>query len=598
MNKNIIPFWQGVWQFSRRNWHELSVACVALLVCLRMFAAPDILFFKDSMDWGFICWSQRFPFLLAGFREAFLQGAFYPRWLPELMGGNGYPTFVFYQPGAFFFALPFALLIPNMVLATKVALFAMLALGGIGALRLCRLYVPLTPALAATSLYLLSPYVFTTLYIRATYAELLGAMICPWCLYFGVTLQRHCSAQKPFLKPALGFACSLGALFLTHPFITLHFSVLLMLALLALWSEIRFDKWLALVLALCGCLALVIASPYLIGVLQMRESINYNGIHFIYFDWLQPLTTLLAANPVSNILVVIGLYQHRRQRISWALAATFVWLLFINSQLSQSVWENFAPLNITQVPYRSYAVDILVRLLASAFAFAWIDQYARTRNWRFAVPACALITFAAMAANPLPVVQHARLPFSWSEFSARLENHPHEAYRQTTMQSYNDESLSYDFLPKQVDLAQLKKDEPPFSRPLMWENPPAALNLYPNPDNSPYFYDVAVTIKEDKQLGARPAELYLRQFYFPGWKLMVNGELTPENQLTNFAWRWQSGNDGRIVVQFLRPGTFRVQAWYSGPPNAKERNALMIGLIILLLYGLVQVQCRKQPNDK
>ena len=47
----------------------------------------------------------RYFVLLDHFRGAVLHGAAYPRWLPELFGGLGYPEFVFYQSLFFFVAL-------------------------------------------------------------------------------------------------------------------------------------------------------------------------------------------------------------------------------------------------------------------------------------------------------------------------------------------------------------------------------------------------------------------------------------------------------------------------------------------------------------
>ena len=44
----------------------------------------------------------RYLALAEHFRRVLRWTASYPRWLPELYGGRGYPTFVFYQPFVFF----------------------------------------------------------------------------------------------------------------------------------------------------------------------------------------------------------------------------------------------------------------------------------------------------------------------------------------------------------------------------------------------------------------------------------------------------------------------------------------------------------------
>lgn len=66
---------------------------------------------------------ERYQELVDAFREAFLAGKYYPRWLPDLYGGYGYPTFVFYQPGYFFWCLPYSLIFQNTALAMKLSVF-------------------------------------------------------------------------------------------------------------------------------------------------------------------------------------------------------------------------------------------------------------------------------------------------------------------------------------------------------------------------------------------------------------------------------------------------------------------------------------------
>ncbi|MDH5638203.1 MAG: hypothetical protein OEZ04_06900 [Nitrospinota bacterium] len=47
---------------------------------------------------------MRYLILTDRFQEAILSGNMYPRWLPDLFFGYGYPTFLFYPPGYFYFS--------------------------------------------------------------------------------------------------------------------------------------------------------------------------------------------------------------------------------------------------------------------------------------------------------------------------------------------------------------------------------------------------------------------------------------------------------------------------------------------------------------
>ena len=61
----------------------------------------------------------RYPVLTLHFQDAFESGIFYPRWMPDLAGGYGYPTFLFYQPAFFYLSLCFYYLTGSIVLAIQ-----------------------------------------------------------------------------------------------------------------------------------------------------------------------------------------------------------------------------------------------------------------------------------------------------------------------------------------------------------------------------------------------------------------------------------------------------------------------------------------------
>ena len=79
------------------------------------------------------CESYHYPYVLTLFREQFLAGHLYPRWMPALMGGYGSPCFLLFSTGFWFFALPFfpAYSKPTSF-AVKLALWVMAFMAGIG----------------------------------------------------------------------------------------------------------------------------------------------------------------------------------------------------------------------------------------------------------------------------------------------------------------------------------------------------------------------------------------------------------------------------------------------------------------------------------
>jgi hypothetical protein len=350
--------------------------------------------------------------------------------------------------------------------------------------------------------------------------------------------------------------------------------VLLIAVLIALWHEARYPWQLPALWAICGIAALAIATPYLLPVLQMRGEINYQGITFIFLEWLQPLGALLVANPVSTLITATGLYLCRKRPLTWALIIAWLWYLVVNLEISRPLWQSFEPLRITQLPYRAYAVEPLIRLLGMALAFTALQNHAP--RWRSLLPALAALSLAAMLMHPMATPAGAQ-PYAVGNIAAHLENRSHLGYLGFVHSHYHDESLAHDFIPTGVDIEKLKKEEPPFFRPQQWATPEDSLTIDPAPDNSNYADNLTVTVPRQSGI----ATLSLHQFFFSGWRVSVNGVMQPPGQLSeDLAWRWGADDTARLQVQFLHPGTYHVQAWFEGPPLALERN-LLIALILL-----------------
>ncbi|NCY26814.1 MAG: hypothetical protein EBX37_18890, partial [Alphaproteobacteria bacterium] len=132
---------------------------------------------------------------------------------------------------------------------------------------------------------------------------------------------------------------------------------------------------------------------------------------------------------------------------------------------------------------------------------------------------------------------------------------------------YNDESLSYDFLPRAVNMASLSQEKPG-SRPLAWAHS-GTLSAAPAPESSAHHLRLNIDVVN------APATLQIRQLYLPGWQLRINGQPHPATP----------GDDGRLAAVLETPGAYTVEAWYEGPPGWGLRNAaiVLISMAALLL---------------
>jgi len=154
------------------------------------------------------------------------RGEWFPRWLPDLYLGYGYPLLNFYAPSTYYVAT-----LLHRVGMTIYASFQWtgalsVALGAGGAYALATgLTRRLDAALLAAAAYVLAPYPFiTNLYVRAAVPEALALALVPWVLLAGWHSWRRGGDWCAVL------AMALGALLLTH-----NISALMGAALLASW---------------------------------------------------------------------------------------------------------------------------------------------------------------------------------------------------------------------------------------------------------------------------------------------------------------------------------------------------------------------------
>jgi hypothetical protein len=190
----------------RMKWHpwwNIGLVLLAAAVVL----TP--LFF--SSGWPAAHENSRYAVLLDHFREAWAHGHWYPRWLPNLNGGYGYPTFVFYQPGFFFLSLPFSWLpgFPDVVF--KFLAWLLMACGGLGAFFLSKNFADRRTGLVCAAWFLLTPYLYVDLYVRNDLSELLAMVLRPWALAAWLSLDARVRGNLPTTRAAVAVAVTVAS---------------------------------------------------------------------------------------------------------------------------------------------------------------------------------------------------------------------------------------------------------------------------------------------------------------------------------------------------------------------------------------------------
>lgn len=149
-------------------------------------------------------------------------GILYPRWLPNLGFGYGYPVLNYYAPLIYYVAELFHIFGAGYIASINLT-YAVGFLGsGLAMYLFAKEHMGRLPAILAGLVYVYLPYHLADGYVRGALAEFLSFPFFPlilWCFYKLVTLKR--------LQYVAWSALSLGGLVLTHNLMALVFAPLL-----------------------------------------------------------------------------------------------------------------------------------------------------------------------------------------------------------------------------------------------------------------------------------------------------------------------------------------------------------------------------------
>ena len=183
-------------------------------------------------------------------------GILYPRWLPNLGFGYGYPVLNYYAPLSYYVAELFHILGAGYIASIKLT-YAVGFLGsGLAMYLFAKEHMGRIPAILAGLVYVYLPYHLADGYVRGALAEFLSFPFFPlilWCFYKLVTLKR--------LQYVAWSALSLGGLILTHNLMALVFAPLLVAYVGFVWFRERDPKALGYV-SLALLLAIGLAAFY------------------------------------------------------------------------------------------------------------------------------------------------------------------------------------------------------------------------------------------------------------------------------------------------------------------------------------------------
>lgn len=350
--------------------------------------------------------------------EQIRAGNFFPRWLPDLMTGYGYPTFNFYAPFIYLFAETLHLAGAPLPYALTILMAALVVTAGWGMYVLASdLYNPTDKrfhwaGIAASAAYLYTPYLLVNLYVRGALAELLAQALLPWLFW---------SIARIFTSPAphryiIAAAALLGGIALGHNITLLllpllvgpYLATLLLVTPLARSEKFRRTRLLFGWSVVAAGITAFFWAPLLAERGFLSQS-AFNAPRLEEHVW--SLSSFLEPNfpydySVSSVPFRLGLAQllltlgglmltQRRSPLWWFWVAFGGVAMLAITPLILPLWRAVEMLSIVQFPWRF----LTVVSLATALVTGGIVTLTR-RAWGQAALATLVILFAIAGGHP------------------------------------------------------------------------------------------------------------------------------------------------------------------------------------------------------
>jgi hypothetical protein len=499
------------------------------LLAAAPLAGPD--YFFDAHD------APNTVFFLTEFDAALRDGVWYPGWATDQALGYGYPTFVLYPPLAYYVAEGFHLLGATKVAAIKWT-FALATVGaGLAMYAYARRLLGRWPGFLAAVVYVYVPYHLVDLYVRAALAEYCAFVWMPLAL-----LAFHRLVEGFSLRRLGAAGLAYGALWLTHNHTGLTFTPLLAAYILwrllvqpAPWGDRFARAGGALGASLLG---LSIAAALLVPNLLERAYINQEqwvragydyALHFV------PLAQLLSTSwgylpgppgteggmsvqlgVVPLVLAAVAAMGIGRRPPSergmflFFLAATLLVVLLM-MPIAAPLWDALPIAALIQFPWRLLAVTAVTLSILAAFAVYWEDAGRQSPAGHGPVLVLALV--AVLGSYPYLRPQYTATP-----------------------PSAEGPLLSIEFELEYEDMRGMTAwtEEMPATSPLVEQY------LAGEPLVTAEALAPGAEIEMIRAAGASD-ELWVRSpagtavrfytYYFPGWRVFVDGERLPDSAL-------------------------------------------------------------------
>lgn len=472
------------------------------------------------------------------------QGIVYPRWAALAHFGYGEPRFIFYPPLSWTLGAGLSTVFP-WTLVASVYLWLVLVAAGVSMFLLARQWLEPRDATYAAVLYAVNPYHLVIVYWRSAFAELLASALLPLLLLLALRAEEKGRRVTIFLAFVLAFAWLINA----PAAVMIHYSLALLMLVIA-WQ--RRSPRVLLVGTAAVLLGAALAAFYLLPAIHEQRWANIaqsvsggsrplDNFLFVHTDDADhdAFNRLISWIAVAEMLMTLAAaylarsWRERNRELWWSLVAWAGMCTVLVFSVSNPLWGVLPKLRFMQFPWRW--------LLCLGMPFTLLTVLG-VRKWGARV-ALYLATLCLLAF----VWHHFQPP--WWDTAADLRE----------MQDNVATGAGYEgtdeYTPMGAEPSSIEKDEG--ARRVIVEGPAHAA------------IRVSQWGAEDKLFTAdmsAPANLALRLFNYPAWRVEVNGKLVQADMREGTGQMLVpvEAGENRVQITFVRTWDRAAGAWTSG----------------------------------
>tara|TARA_R110000782_G_scaffold18459_2_gene50772 strand:- start:649 stop:2385 length:1737 start_codon:yes stop_codon:yes gene_type:complete len=519
---------------------------------------------------------ERYQELIDAFREAFLAGKYYPRWLPEFYGGYGYPTFVYYQPGYFFLCLPLSLIFENTAFAMKLSVLILLMFSGFGTYLFAKEIVDKKTAVFLGFCFILTPYISVEIFVRGALSELTGMLLTPWPLYFLVRMHRETNSNLKWRFSFFGLTLSLFFIVISHPIVAMFYYPAFVLCAVYFFFNSKERTTLGVGVVLALFTGTIVSSPYWYGVLHMKPFVNFDALVDGYYQsqnhtvFVRQLFSrvfefgdsipLSSADTMSFqlgapffILAVLGFILNRKNNFQKLVFGIYMTLIFLMLNAAKPFWSLDMMTRFVQFPWRLLAIIGIFQIISMS-GLSVLSKHNVVKKYYTVFLVVLFFGAYAWHSNQFHVAGYL------SEYSKEAVRNNFLTY------AFNDE-----FKPK------TSKERPLLPRvENIMMRATNDVSIEPLAENNPHKIAYRVFT------GAEKTEVTIQQLYFPGWEVFVNGKHVSDEQLV------KNLDDSGLIRLGLPPNAkYEINASYVGVPGLMSMNVIVgIWLLFIIVFLL------------